>query len=256
MSGEEHSETLRILLEVKKQMAKLEGKVDSMQHAGTSSSFDVNPEENEDSAGKLVELSEETSAFLEVAFSTTLSNADRRKRIARFRIPDCDKICCPKLDPMLATVLLKDVIKADGYLSCLQQFWLDTVAPLTAILESSEAGELMAEQAYAAAQSALCLLGNASNHMAQERRKRILNPTLKSMVEEENAFQQAAPMLFGEEFAKKATDRVEAVKIIKKITFSKPRKKCQSHFFGYHPWNQQDSRGGGFRSGHGRFQAY
>ena len=168
MSGEEPSETLRILLEVKKQMAELEGKVDSMQRPGTSSSFDADPEENEDSAGKLVELSEETSALLEAAFSTTLSNADRRKRIAHIGIPDCDKIRCPKLDPMLATVLPKDAIKADGYLSRLQQFWLDAVAPLTAILEGSEAGELTAEQAYGAAQSALCLLGNANNHMAQE----------------------------------------------------------------------------------------
>ena len=40
-----------------------------------------------------------------------------------------------------------------------------------------------------------------------------VNPALKSIG---NAFQQAAPMLFGEEFAKKATDRVEAVKAIKK----------------------------------------
>ena len=72
MSGEEPSEMLRILLEVKKQMAELEGKVDSMQRPGTSSSFDADPEENEDSAGKLVELSEDTSALLEVAFSTTL----------------------------------------------------------------------------------------------------------------------------------------------------------------------------------------
>ena len=91
----------------------------------------------------------------------------------------------------------------------------------------------MAEQAYAAAQSALCLLGNANNHMAQERHKRILmniNPALKSMAEEENAFQQVAPMLFGEEFAKKATDRVEAVKTIKKITFSKLGEKRQSRF--------------------------
>ena len=249
MSGEEPSEMLRILLEVKKQMAELEGKVDSMQCPGTSSSFDADPEENEDSARKLVELSEETSALLEAAFSTTLSNADRRKRIAHIGIPDCDKIRCPKLDPMLAT----------GYLSRMHQFWLDAVAPLTAILEGSEAGELTAEQAYAAAQSALCLLGNANNHMAQERHKRILmnvNPALKSMVEEENAFQQATPMLFGEEFAKKATDRVEAVKAIKKITFSKPGEKCQSRFFGYHPRNQQDGRGGGFRSGHGRFHPY
>ena len=39
-------------------------------------------------------------------------------------------------------VLHKDTIKADGYLSRLQHFWLDTVAPLAAILESAEAGEL------------------------------------------------------------------------------------------------------------------
>ena len=154
MSGEEPSEMLKILLEVKKQMAELEGKVDSMQRAGTSSYFDVDPEETEDSAGKLVELSEETSAFLEAVFSTTLSNADHRKRIAHIGIPDCDKIRSPRLDPMLATVLPKDAIKVDSYLSCLQQFWLDTVAPLTAILEGSDAGKLMPEQAYAAAQSA------------------------------------------------------------------------------------------------------
>ena len=233
MSGEEPSETLKILLEVKKQMAELEGKVDNMQRAGTSSSFDADPEETEDSAGMLVELSEETSAFLKAAFSTTLSNADRRKRIAHIGIPDCNKIRCPKLDPMLATVLLKDAMKTDSYLSRLQRFWLDAVAPLAAILEGSDAGGLTPEQAYAAAQSALCLLGNANNYMAQERRKRVLmnvNPALKSMAEEENTFQQAGPMLFGEEFAKKATDRVEAVKAIKKITYSKPGEKRKSFF--------------------------
>ena len=64
MSGKEPSETLKILLEVKKQMAELEGKVESMQRAGTSSSFDADPKETKDSAGKLVELSEENSAFL------------------------------------------------------------------------------------------------------------------------------------------------------------------------------------------------
>ena len=131
------------------------------------------------------------SAFLEVAFSTTLSNADRRKQIAHIKIPDFHEIHCPKLDLMLATVLLKDALKVNGYLSHLQQFWLDAVVPLSAILEGSDARKLMPKQAYVATQSALCLLGNANNHMAQERRKRILmnvNPALKSMVEEENAF--------------------------------------------------------------------
>ena len=43
-----------------------------------------------------------------------------------------------------------------------------------------------------------------------------VDPALKAMVEEENVLQQAASMLFGEKFTKKATDRVEAVKAIKK----------------------------------------
>ena len=59
---------------------------------------------------------------------------------------------------MLATVLPKDAIKADGYLSRLQQFWLDAVAPLAAILEGAENGELTPEQAYSAAHASSPLL--------------------------------------------------------------------------------------------------
>ena len=80
-----------------------------------------------------------------------------------------------------------------------------------------------------------------------------VNPALKSMANEENAFQQAAPMLFGEEFTKKATDRVEAIKAIKKITYQKPGEKHPGRFFGFHPQNQADGCGGGYKSGRGRF---
>ena len=128
-----------------------------------------------------MEFLEQTRSFLEAAFSATLSNADCKKRIANIGILDCDKICCQKLDPMLTTIFLKDAIKADGYLSCLQQFWLDAIAPLAAIIEGTKAGELTPEHAYSVAQTALVLIGNANNHIAHERCKRILmnvNPTL------------------------------------------------------------------------------
>ena len=140
----------------------------------------------------------------------------------------------------------RDAIKADGYLSCLHQFWLDTIAPLTAILEGAEAGELTPQDTYSAAQVALVLMGNANNHMAQERRKRILinvSPALKSMADEENPLQQAVLMLFGEEFAKKATDRVEAIKAIKKITYQKPGEKHPGRFLGFHPGIKQMATG-------------
>ena len=82
-----------------------------------------------------------------------------------------DQIRCPKLDGVLKVVLPKDAIKADGYLSRLQQFWLDAVAPLVAILESAEEGDLMPDKAVAAAQTgtALYLMGNVHQQMAQER---------------------------------------------------------------------------------------
>ena len=246
MSGDDS--TQKLLEEMKKQMSELQGQVERMQRAGTFISFEE-PGEEDFTTGELVELSEQTRSFLEAAFSATLSNADRKKWIANIRIPDCDKIRCHKLDPMLTTILPKDAIKADGYLSRLQQFWLDAIAPLAAILEGAEAGEMTPEHAYSAAQAALVLMGSANNHMAQERRKRILmnvNPALKYMADEENAFQQAAPMLFGKEFAKKATNRVETIKAIKKISYQKPGEKRR--FLGCHPRNQVDGRG--------RFQLY
>ena len=57
-----------------------------------------------------------------------------------------------------------------------------------------------------------------------------VNPAFKLMAEEESPFQQAASMFFCEEFAKKATDRVEAVEAIKKLIYSKPGEKHRSRF--------------------------
>ena len=112
-----------------------------------------------------------------------------------------------------------------------------------------------------AAQTAIVLMGNAHQHMAQERRKKILmnvNSALKTMAEEEKGFQKAAPMLFGDEFAKLATERVEAVKPIKKLA-KPPQEQQRKLFSGYHPRNQQPyGRGGGYRNGrgNGKFNPY
>ena len=74
--------------------------------------------------------------------------------------------------------------------------------------------------------------------MNQERRKKVLmnlNPALKSMANDEKIFKAAAPMLFGNEFAAKATGRVEQLKAITKVTTKPEHKKSASRFFGYHP---------------------
>ena len=97
--------------------------------------------------------------FSETAFSSEMTNSDRRKWVEKFGVPECNFVRCPKLDPMLKSTLPKEAIKANGYLSRLQQFWLDAVAPLTAVIEGAEAGELSVKGAVTAVQSALVLMG-------------------------------------------------------------------------------------------------
>jgi len=70
------------------------------------------------------------------------------------------------------------------------------------------------------------------------------------MADEEN-FDSSAPMLFGEEFVKATTARVDQVKAMKKI--SKPEESKEG-FSGYHPQNYQAGCGSGYKSSQGRYQ--
>ena len=60
-------------------------------------------------------------------------------------------------------------------------------------------------------------------------------------------------MLFGEEFAKKATDRVEAIKAIKKISCQKPGKKHPGCFSGTTSRNNQTTVGVSTKAATGDF---
>ena len=160
-----------------------------------------------------------------------MSNEDHRKRVAIIGVPDCDQVCCPKLDGVLKVLFPKDAIKADGYLSCLQQFWLDAVTPLATVLESAEEGDLVPVKVVSATQKALYLMGTEHQQMAQERRKKLilkLNPLLKFMSDDSKSFTLSAPMLFGDEFAKQATTTVQQIKAMKKLNIPSEKK---GHFF-------------------------
>lgn len=69
---------LKLLEEMKKQMSDLQSHMKIMQCVGTFASFDEPGEEEDLLIGELVELSEQTHSFLEAAFSTTLTNTDRK----------------------------------------------------------------------------------------------------------------------------------------------------------------------------------
>ena len=133
MTDEQSSEVdmNKILWEMMQQMTRLQEKVDALQKNPQADSRQDSEEEAEDGMGGLVQFMEmtktQTKTFLEAAFSSTMANANRKKGVRRIGLQDCDQIRCPKLDGVLKAVLPKDAIKADGYLSRLQHFWLDVL---------------------------------------------------------------------------------------------------------------------------------
>ena len=164
MSGDETAtSTVNLLREMKDQIAALTAKVEEL-HSGLT----TQGEKEDDATGpgnNLVTLTESTQAFLEAAFyaSATFANADHKKWVERIGMPDCDSIQCPKLDPVIQAIVPNEATKADGYSSCLQQFWLDATAPLMAIIETAEEGKLIPDMAVSVAQTALFLMGTLTS---------------------------------------------------------------------------------------------
>ena len=120
---------------------------------------------------------------------------------------------------------------------------MDAVRPLAYILKEAQKSSLTAESAVNAAKAALRFLGNASAHIAQERRRRVLkelNRDLEGLAEDEDGeFAEAAPLLFGDGFAKKSKEHIENVRALRKTTSKPPR---GQFFRESRPYN---SRGGG-----------
>lgn len=135
--------TIELLQEMKQKMESLQEMQQQQQRTSSSSGQEF--EEDDDATGNLVKLSESTKSFLEAAFSVTVANSDRKKRLDRIGVPECGAIRCPRLDPVVQSIVPNNAIKADGYLSRLHQFWLDAVTPLTALIETAEGGKLTTE---------------------------------------------------------------------------------------------------------------
>ena len=109
---------------------------------------------------------------------------------------------------------------------------------------------LNTKEAAESAQQALKLLGNASANISRERRQEAtqhLYPELATLVDDEESFKDAAPMLFGKTFDQRAKDHIDAIRSQKK-TSSLPR--GQSFQRGHPPMSQ----GGGNSRGRGTFK--
>ena len=119
--------------------------------------------------------------------------------------PDSIWLKCPELCSMVAATLSKDAVKEDKVSFRAQQMWLDAAVPLTACLEKAHGGELTVADTIPMIQSAIMLIGDASQHQSTLRRKLLMqhfNSQLKGLMGESDS-SKAQPFLFGEDFGDK-----------------------------------------------------
>jgi len=92
--------------------------------------------------GTTFSLSEESDAFIGAAFKSRLDNNSRGKKKAKLGLPDSKWLKLPELNSFIASTIPKDVTRADSIAERIQRYWLDAAAPLAAIIEKTDAGEI------------------------------------------------------------------------------------------------------------------
>ena len=108
----------------------------------------TDPAEADDADGcPLQRVSASTGKLLQEAFAKPVPNATRRRWRRTYGMPATDVTKCPKLDTTLRPQVPKDGKDGDRSLSRLQTLLLDARGPLSAMLESHQAGRLAPETA-------------------------------------------------------------------------------------------------------------
>ena len=115
------------------------------------------------------------------------------------------------------------------------------------LLRAAHKDKLDPKTAVMMVQSALLLMGDASQHQSAVRRDAILkklNPQIAKLMKEED-YAKALPFLFGEDFGAKIKARMEEAAALKK-TLSQPSKgKEKAGFHGGYPRKNTGGHGGG-----------
>lgn len=159
-------------------------------------------------------MSEETET-LKDACTTRLEHANRLKIRNSYSLPQVAASRAPQLDNYLKLEIPPAAKVTDKELVSIQTHVLDTLAPLSTIMESQEG---TSEQTFAAVAAAIKLLGNASAHISHLRWTKVItqmNKALLPLVEEDSNFEDVSPSLFGPEFAQKSKELVDRVKAMR-----------------------------------------
>lgn len=162
--------------------------------------------EDEDSQceTKLVEVSEKTKSFMEESCRRSLPNSSRIQTWSRFGLPKVAATRTPQLDPFVKTEVNSATKLTDRKLARIQTFVLDSLAPPISILDCvNQGGSLSHEEVM---KTAVQLIGNTNAQISHLRKEKVtcnINKGLLPLGKEEDNFKEAAPLLFGPDFAKK-----------------------------------------------------
>ena len=165
-------------------------------------------------------MSEAADAFLET-INSIMTYQDRKKQIAKYGEPDSRWTTCPSLAPVVAATLPSAAIKDDKVAFRTQQMYMEAVAPLAAFLESTDDENFTIKEAIPMVQSAIKLLGDATQHHSAIRRKAImqhLNPQLQTLMKDKD-FKGAQPLLFREHLGRRLRQGWRKLQLSRRLCF-------------------------------------
>ena len=177
---------------------------------------------------KVAEVSETTEALLKNSCTKRLANNTRLKIRDCYSLPQVAATRTPQLDNYLKPEVSQQTKTADKELAKVQTFVLDSLAPLSHLMELDAQGhEITHTEAIDTVKAAIELIGNANAKISHLRRSKVitqLNKSLLPLIEEDSNFDGVAPSLFGPEFARKSKEHVEQVKALRSSAGAKDSK--------------------------------
>ena len=150
----------------------------------------------------IAEVSEAKAELLKQSF-VSIKNEKRLQVRNVYTLLKVAVTKAPTLDQVMGSQCSKSTKSNDWSLSRIQALMLDTLAPLTEVMEqfNSEAEEVSSKVIAKAVEDAIKLLGNASSQMSLLRRTLVLQEYNKELVawtqHREDKFNEEAPALFG-----------------------------------------------------------
>ena len=132
---------------------------------------------------KLVKVSEKTKEFLEECCGRSLTNANRIKTRSSFSLPKVAATKTPLLDVFMKTEVSSSTKSLDKDLAKIQTFVLDSLVPLTAVVEcDNQGGSLSHQEVMIAVKTAVQLIDNANAKISHLRREKVTSSFNKGLL--------------------------------------------------------------------------